>query len=205
MNELESLTDSEQEYLRMAIQRLLINGAILREEQRDLYEWCRIQRAQVESIAALVGLKVHWDHEYRLILGIPDSGKLLRRLKQDETIIALALWYDFDCCVKNEGKTPNEVSFTVRTFNEHLETKFKSLRLPTFTRMREILQLFERKSLVRLRETVAAGGLADAVIQVLPTIRLVLPFPDIEGWNRQCERYFQAAESNEEVEDEQED
>jgi hypothetical protein len=70
--------------------------------------------------------------------------------------------------------------------------------------MREILQLFERKSLVRLRETVAAGGLADAVIQVLPTIRLVLPFPDIEEWNRQCERYFQAADSNEEVEDEQE-
>jgi hypothetical protein len=202
---LQSLTDSEQELLREAMQRLLAHGAILREDYRDLYEWCRVQRARLDELAALVGLQLHWEQEHRLILGVPQSAKLLRRFRQDETLVALALWYDFDRAVKDEGKTPDDVAFTVREFNEQLATKFKDLKLPSESRLREILQLFERKSLVRLTDTAGAGGLADAIIRVLPTMRFVIPFPDLEEWQRVRDRHVQAAAEPEEVNDESQD
>ncbi len=200
-------SDSEQELLREAIQRLLVHGAILREDHRDLYDWCRVQRTngRLDELAALVGLKLHWEHDHRLILAVPQSSRLLRRFRQDESLVALALWYDFDRAVKDDGKTPEDVAFTVRGFNESLGTKFKDLILPKPTRMREILQLFERKSLLRLTGTAGAGGFAETIIRVLPTIRFVIPFPNLEEWQRQRDRYVQAAAESQEVSDEPED
>jgi Domain of unknown function (DUF4194) len=199
-------SESEHELLCEAIQRLLVHGAILREDHRDLYESCRVQRSngKLDELARLVGLKLHWEHDHRLILAVPQSLGLLRRFRQDESLVALALWYDFDRAVKEDGKTPDDVQFKVRDFNESLGTKFKDLILPKPTRMREILQLFERKSLVRLTDTAGAGGFAETMIRVLPTVRFVIPFPDLEEWQRQRDRYVQAAES-EELSDEPED
>src|SRR5687767_10759969 len=148
MNEvaLHNLTEAEQEVLREGFQRLFTSGAILREEHRDLYEWCRVHRERLSTLATLAGFKIDVQEEQRIILALPQSSKLLRRFKQDETLLALALWYDFDRAVKDDGKTPDDVRFSVREFNESLATKFKDLKLPTPTRMREILQLFESKS-----------------------------------------------------------
>jgi hypothetical protein len=202
---LHNLPESEQELLRDALQRLLTNGAILREDQRDLYEWSCVQRSRIDALAELVGFKLHWDMQQRLILALPQSSKLLRRLKQDETLLALALWYDFDRAVKDDGRTPDDVRFTVRQFNENLATKFKDMKLPPPTRMREILQLLERKSLVRLHETAGPGGLADTVIRVLPTIRVVIPFPSLDEWHRQRDRHVQAATEPLETADEPQD
>ena len=192
--------------MREAIQRLLVHGAILREDYRDLYEWCSVQRSngKLDQLAGLVGLKLHWEHAHRLILAVPQSSRLLRRFRQDESLVALALWYDFDRAVKDDGKTPDDVEFKVRDFNESLGTKFKDLILPKPTRMREILQLFERKRLVRLTDTAGAGGFAETMIRILPTIRFVIPFPDLEEWQRQRDRYVQATES-EELSDDPED
>ena len=199
-------SESEYELLCEAIQRLLVHGAILREDYRDLYEWCCLRRSngKLDELAGLVGLKLHWEHDYRLILAVPQSSRLLRRFRQDESLVALALWYDFDRAVKEDGKTPDDVEFKVRDFNESLGTKFKDLILPKPTRMREILQLFERKSLLRLTDTAGAGGFAETIIRILPTIRFVIPFSDLEEWQRQRDRYVQAAES-EELSDEPED
>jgi hypothetical protein len=188
-----NLADSEQERVRDALQKLLTSGAILRQDERDLYEWCRIQRSVVDWFADIIGLKLHWDQENRLILALPQSSKLLRRLRQDETLLALSLWYDFDRAVKDEGRTPDDVRFTVRDFNENLATKFKDLKLPQPTRMREILQLFERKSLIRMCNTADPGGLAEATIHVLPTIRFMIPFQTLGDWEHTRDRYIQAA------------
>jgi hypothetical protein len=200
-------SESEHDLLREAIQRLLVHGAILREDYRDLYDWCRVQRSdgKLDELAGIVGLKLHWEHDHRLILAVPQSSQLLRRFRQDESLVALALWYDFDRAVKDDGKTPDDVAFKVRDFNESLGTKFKDLILPKSTRMREILQLFERKSLVRLGDVVGAGGFAETMIRVLPTIRFVIPFPDLEEWQRQRDRYLQVAAQSEDVSDEPED
>jgi len=201
---LSELTDNEHESLRDALQRLLAHGAILREEQRDLYEWCQTRKAAVESLAKLAGLKIRWEPQDRLIAAIPQSSRLLRRLRQDETLVAMALWYDFDRAVQEDGKAPDEVVFSVREFNEHLETKFEGLRLPSPNRLGEILRLMERKSLVRVSNTATSAGLAAATIRVLPTIRFIIPFPSLEEWERQRDRHTRAgAETTEESSDEQ--
>jgi hypothetical protein len=191
------IPDSEQEHFREALQRLLTRGAILREDNRDLYDWARVQRSRLDELANLLGLKLAWEHDSRLILAVPQGSRLLRRLKQDETLFALALWYDFDRAVKDEGKTPDDVQFKVSEFNEQLQAKFRNLKLPSETRCAEILRLFERKSLVRLENT--AGDFAQAVVRVLPTIRFLIPFQDIEDWNRARDRQMGAETSVEPV------
>lgn len=188
------LSDDEQAQAREVLQRLLSRGAILREEGRDLYDWACIHRARLDAVASLIGLKLQWEHDSRLIVGIPQSSRLLRRLKQDETLVTLALWYDFDRAVKDEGKAPDEVMMTVREFNQQLEAKFKNLKLPPETRLGEILRLLDRKGLVRLEN--AVPSLANATIRILPTIRFIIPFQDIEDWNRSRERYQATTSSN---------
>ena len=181
------ISDQEQDLLREAMQRLLSRGAIVREDHHDLYDWARVQRTRLDELGNLIGLRLQWEHDSRLILAIPQSPRLLRRLRQDETLIALALWYDFDRAIKDEGRTPDEVTLPVRAFNEQLAAKFKSLKLPQETRLGEILRLFERKSLVRLENT--AGPLSDFLIRILPTIRFLIPFQDIADWNRTRDRH----------------
>ena len=185
------ISDHEQELLREAVQRLLARGAIFREDHRDLYDWARVQRTRLDELGTLIGLRLQWEHDSRLILAVPQSPRLLRRLRQDETLLALALWYDFDRAIKDEGRTPDEVTIQVRAFNEQLAAKFKSLKLPQETRLGEILRLFERKSLVRLENT--AGPLAESIIRILPTIRFLIPFQDIADWNRTRDRHIATA------------
>ncbi len=202
---LADITDADQELLREALQRLLVHGAILREEQRDLYEWCLVKRGALDALASLAGLKLRWEPQDRLIAALPQAARLLRRLRQDETLVAMALWYDFDRAVQEDGKAPDEVVFSVREFNEHLETKFEGIQLPTKSRLTEILRLLERKSLVRVTDSASSGGFAAATIRVLPTIRFIIPFPSLEEWQRQCERHQRNAAEPEVTEDEPQD
>jgi hypothetical protein len=190
------LTESDRESLQECLQRLLASGALLREDHRDLYDWARLHRERVDELAGLAGLKLVWEHDNRLVLALPQHPRLLRRLRQDETLVVLALWYDFDRYVKDEGRTPEDVSFRVREFSEQFETKFRHLQLPVPTRLAEIFHLLERKSLLRLAET--AGPFPDQIIRVLPTIRYLVPFSALEDWTRARDRHLAAGASPDE-------
>ena len=185
---LDAFTESDYSQLREAMQRLLTGGAVLREDTRDLYDWAILRRETIVRFAEIIGLKVHFEPAERLIFAVPESPRLLRRLRQDETLVALALWYDFDIAVKNEGVGTEDVCFPVQRFNEQFQSKFKNIDLSdSRTRLQEILRLLERKSLVRLEGT--AGAFADWIIHVLPTIRFIIPFQDIEDWKRTHARH----------------
>jgi hypothetical protein len=188
--------ETDRESLQECLQRLLASGAILREDHRDLYDWARLHRDRVDELAALAGLKLVWEHDNRLVLALPQHPRLLRRLRQDETLIVLALWYDFDRQVKDEGRTPEDVAFRVREFSEQFEAKFRHLQLPSATRLMEILHLLEKKSIVRLSET--AGPFPDVVIRVLPTIRYLVPFSALEEWTRTRDRHLASGSGGEE-------
>lgn len=184
---LHALGEQERDSLREVLQRLLASGALLREDHRDLYDWARLRRDAVDELAGLAGLKLVWEHDHRLVLALPQHPRLLRRLRQDETLVLLALWYDFDRMVKEGGMTPEDVAFTAGTFSEQFEAKFRRLQLPGATRLLEILRLLERKSVVRLEDT--AGPITDLRIRVLPTIRFLVPFADLEEWLRTRDRH----------------
>ena len=86
------MNESDREQLQECLQRLLASGAILREDHRDLYDWARLHRESVDDLCGLAGLKLVWEQDNRLVLGIPQHPRLLRRLRQDETLIVLALY-----------------------------------------------------------------------------------------------------------------
>jgi len=184
------MNDGDRESLQEAFQRLLAAGAILREDHRDLYDWARLHRDSVDELASLAGLKLVWEHEHRLVLALPQQPRLLRRMRQDETLVTLALWYDFDRMVKDDGLTPEDVALTVGAFSQQFEAKFRSLQLPAQTRLLEILRLLERKSVVRLADT--AGPFTEIKIRILPTLRYLVPFSDLAEWVRARDRHLSA-------------
>ena len=186
------LSESDREWLGDALQRLLANGSILGTEpgQAELYQWCHLNREWVEEPAALLGLKLFWDHEIRLVQAVPQTAAFTLRLKLDATLVLLTLWYEFDTAIRDRGESP-PVRMTVEQLNDSLKTKFEPLRkhLPSPTRLREILGLAQRKCLLRYSP---AEQPSEALIDILPTLKRIIPFQDIEEWNRHAARHLAA-------------
>jgi hypothetical protein len=133
---------------------------------------------------------------------VPQGGGFLLRLKLDATLVLLTLWYEFDTAVRDRGEAP-PIRLSAARLNDSLKTKFEPLRrnLPSPTRLREVLGLAQRKNLLRYTP---AEDPADTVIEVLPTLKRVIPFQDIADWNRHAERHLHgvsAAPPDEEAEE----
>ena len=186
------LSEADRERLGEALRRLMANGSILGTEpgQTELYQWCYLNREEVEELTALLELKLFWDHEIRLVQAVPQIDAFTLRLKLDATLVLLTLWYEFDTAVRDRGEAP-PIRLNVEQLNDSLKTKFEPLRkhLPSPTRLREILSLAQRKNLLRFSP---AEQPADATIDVLPTLKRVIPFQDIAEWNRHAERHLAA-------------
>jgi hypothetical protein len=190
---LDKLSTSDRERLGEALRRLLTSGSILGLEpaQTDLYHWCYQNRGWVDELAGLLDLKLHWEHQDRTVQAVPQSSAFLLRLKLDATLVLLTLWYEFDTAVRDRGETP-PVRLTAQQLNDSLTTKFEPLRkhLPSQTRLREILALAQRKNLVHFTPDVV---LERSQIEILPTLKRVIPFQEIEEWNKNAERYLASA------------
>lgn len=186
------LSEADRERLGEALRRLMANGSILGTEsgQTELYHWSHLHREEVEELASLLELKLSWDHEIRLVQAVPQTGAFTLRLKLDATLVLLTLWYEFDTAVRDRGEAP-PIRLSVERLNDSLKTKFEPLRkhLPSPTRLREILSLAQRKNLLRFSP---AEEPADASIEVLPTLKRVIPFQDIAEWNRHADRHLAA-------------
>jgi hypothetical protein len=186
------LSDLDRERLGEAQRRLMAHGSILGTEpgQSELYHWCHLHREEVEEIAALLELKLYWEHEIRLVQAVPQSAAFTLRLKLDATLVLLTLWYEFDTAVRDRGEVP-PIQLTVARLNDSLKTKFEPLRrhLPSATRLREILSLGQRKNLLRFSP---AEDPTEALIDVLPTLKRVIPFQDLADWTRHADRHLAA-------------
>jgi len=145
----------------------------------------------VEELGGLLELKLFWDHELRLVQAVPQTGLFTLKLKLDATLVLLVLWYEFDTAVRDRGEAP-PIRLTVERLNDSLKTKFEPLRkhLPSPTRLREILGLAQRKNLLRFSPAEEAG---EARIDILSTLKRVIPFQDIAAWNSHAERHLAAA------------
>lgn len=187
------LSETDRERLGEALRRLMAHGSILGTEpgQTELYHWAHLNREWVEEMAGLLELKIYWDHELRIAQAAPQTSVFTLKLKLDATLVLLTLWYEFDTAVRDRGEAP-PIRLSVERLNDSLKTKFEPLRkhLPSPTRLREILGMAQRKNLLRFS---AAEEAADATIEVLPTLKRVIPFQDIADWNRNAERHLAAA------------
>ncbi|MEI7819998.1 MAG: DUF4194 domain-containing protein [Verrucomicrobiota bacterium] len=182
------LEPSDRARLGEALRILLDRGSILGADgpHSDLYHWAYANRPWLEEMCALFDLQLFWEHEQRLAQAVPRSGSFLLRLRLDATLVLLTLWHEFDSAVRDRGETP-PIFLTAEQLNDSLRTKFEPLRkaMPSQTRLLEILRLAQRKNLVRF-----TADAAQTRIEILPTIRRVIPFQDIADWTRHAERFL---------------
>ena len=187
------LPQHDRERLGEAVRRLMAHGSILGLEpsQTDIYHWCYQNRPWVDECAGLLDLKLHWEHQDRTVQAVPQSPAFLLRLKLDATLVLLTLWYEFDTAIRDRGETP-PVRLTAQQLNDSLAAKFEPLKKfqPSPTRLREILSLAQRKNLLRFTPDAA---LERSVIEIFSTLKRVIPFQNIEEWNKNAWRYLAAA------------
>jgi hypothetical protein len=145
-------------------------------------------------MAGLLDFKLLWDQQERTVQALPQTAAFRLRLPLDATLVLLTLWYEFDTAVRDRGETP-PVRITVAQLNDSLRTKFEPLQknLPSSSRLAEILSLAQRKNLLRYEAEVPFER---SVIEVLSTLKRVIPFQSIEDWNKNAERYLAAAKDN---------
>jgi len=172
---LPDLPDFDRENLQAAVSELFNRQCILRDlpGDRDLYDWARPHFPWVKEACALIGFEVFLNEDDQMIHALPGERATLRRLRAEWTLVLLGLWYDYDVHLRSEGAP---VIFTVEAFNESLKTKLGD-RMPSLSSQREILAFFASRKLVRMEYQ---DDFSRSRIEVLPTIRFILPFGEYE-------------------------
>jgi hypothetical protein len=177
------LADGDRLRLGEALQALLAHGSILGLESGDgdLYAWARQNFDWLREMAALAGLSVSMEHESRLIQAVPERPALTLNLRQDVTIVLLALWYEYDTQVRDHGAA--QVTLSVEQLNQLLREKLlpdlKSQ--PSAGRMLEILRQAQRFNLIRFEST---QPFEQSRIEVLKTLPRVIQFNGLAEWTR---------------------
>ncbi len=180
------LTETDRLRLSAALQALLTHGSILGLESGDLdlYTWSRQNFDWVREIAALAGLTVTIEHESRLIQAVPERPAMTLNLRQDATIILLALWYEYDTQVRDQGAS--QVNLSVERLNQLLKEKLlpdlKSQ--PSAGRTLEILRQAQRFNLIRFE---LVQPFEQSQIEILKTLPRVIQFNELAEWTRTAE------------------
>jgi hypothetical protein len=121
------------------------------------------------------------EHESRLIQAVPERPALTLNLRQDVTIVLLALWYEYDTQVRDQGVA--QVALSVEHLNQLLKEKLlpdlKSQ--PSAGRMLEILRQAQRFNLIRFE---TAQPFEQSRIEVLKTLPRVIQFNELAEWTR---------------------
>lgn len=180
------LTDVDRTRLGEALQKLLAHGSILGLEpaEGEVYAWCRQNFEWLRELAALTGFSVSMEHESRLMQAVPERPSLTLHLRQDATIVLLALWYEYDTQVRDHGAA--QVRLTVELLNRLLKEKLlpdlKSQ--PSAGRMLEILRQAQRFNLIRFE---VAEPFEQSQIEILKTLPRVIQFNEIAEWTKTAE------------------
>jgi hypothetical protein len=175
------LPEADRARLAEALQELLAHGSILGLEsgQIGLYTWCRQNFEWLRETAALSGLDVALLHEERMVQAIPRVSAMTLRLRQDATLVWLALWYAADVRWRDEGET--QAFLTIADLNALLKDQLLPDAVGQISRgrLREILRQAARFNLIHFQ---SAEPFEDSGIEVLPAIRRVVPFRELAEW-----------------------
>lgn len=182
------LQEQDRARLAEAIQELLAHGSLLGLEsgQSALYTWCRQNFEWLRETAALAGLDVALLHEERMVQAIPRVGSMVLHLRQDATLVWLALWYAADVRWRDEGET--QAFLNVAELNALLKDQLLPDAVGQIARgrLREILRQAARFNLIRFQ---AAEPFEDSGIEVLPAIRRVVPFRELAEWSESANAF----------------
>jgi len=196
-----ALSEEDRARLGEALQELLAFGSItgLETGRSALYHWCRRYFEWVKEAAALIGLDVALLHDERMVQALPRVPSLQLRLRQDATLVWLALWYAADIRWRDEGQSQAFLSVAELTglLKDQLLPDVNGL--PSATRLKEVLRQAARFHLIRFEP---AEPFEDSGIEVLPAIRRVVPFRDLAAWEETAANFRQVVEKEEDQEEE---
>ena len=185
------LAEADRARLAEALQELLAHGSILGLEsgQIGLYTWCRQNFEWLRETAALSGLDVALLHEERMVQAIPRVSAMTLRLRQDATLVWLALWYAADVRWRDEGET--QAFLTIADLNALLKDQLLPDAVGQISRgrLREILRQAARFNLIHFQ---SAEPFEDSGIEVLPAIRRVVPFRELAEWTEAAAAFQRA-------------
>ena len=185
------LPEADRARLAEALQELLAHGSILGLEsgQIGLYTWCRQNFEWLRETAALSGLDVALLHEERMVQAIPRVSAMTLRLRQDATLVWLALWYAADVRWRDEGET--QAFLTIADLNALLKDQLLPDAVGQISRgrLREILRQAARFNLIHFQ---SAEPFEDSGIEVLPAIRRVVPFRELAEWTEAAAAFQRA-------------
>lgn len=186
------LPESERERLGEVLQTLLATGSIngLDPKFTALYHWCRQYLEWVKEIAAVAGMEVAILHEERLVQAIPVTAALRLRLRQDATLVWLALWYAADVRWRDEGM--DQAFLSVAELNDLIQDQLlpdASGPMPKGN-LRDILRQAARFNLIKFD---AAEPFEESGIEVLPAIRRIIPFRDLAAWTEAAKAFDSGA------------
>lgn len=185
-----NLPEGERLRLGEALRELLACGSIsgIDPSRAALYHWCRQYFDWLKEAAALAGLEVALMHEERLVQAVPQVAALRLKLRQDATLIWLALWYAGDVRWRDEGQDQAFLSVT------ELIGLIQDQLLPDAVgqiprgRLREILRQAERFNLIRFE---MAEPFEESGIEILPAIRRIIPFRELAAWTEAASAFRQ--------------
>lgn len=189
-----NLPEVERDRLSEALQILLATGSIngIDANRTALYHWCRQYFDWLREVAALSGLDVAILHEERLVQAIPRTASLRLRLKQDATLVWLALWYAGDVRWRDEGQ--DQAFLSVAELNDLLQDQLLPDAAGPIPKgnLRDILRMAARFNLIRFE---SAEPFEESGIEVLPAIRRIIPFRDLAAWTEAAGTFHREAEA----------
>jgi len=122
------------------------------------------------------------------VQAVPQVASLRLKLKQDATLIWLALWYAGDVRWRDEGQ--DQAFLSVAELLGLLQDQLlpdAAGQIPR-GRLREILRQAERFNLIRYEP---AEPFEESGIEILPAIRRVIPFRDLAAWTETAAAFRQ--------------
>ena len=182
------LSENDRERLGEAVQKLLSTGTISGNSASSLYHWCRQHFEPLKEWSQVIGLDLAMYHEERLIQAIPHVSSLKLKLRKDETIVWLALWYAGDVRWRDEGN--DQAFLSVSELNALIQDQL----LPDITgqiaqgRLREILRKAAKFNLIQLN---FSEPFEESGIEVLPAIRRAVPFRELSEWSELAQDFNQ--------------
>ena len=192
------IREEDRDALSEVLTELLAHGALLGDAggDRELYLLAREYQPEIAEYLAPLNLQL-WPDADRPIFQlrpVPGDCGLMARFNKAETLLVLTLWR-----VYHDAQMERPVEAVVITANDiwqRLKLYFAHVELPTSAQLREMLGKLRNRRLVRTQWHEDANQFGESQIEILPTLRRVIPFENAAAWAQQAELYRQPSEAD---------
>lgn len=172
---------------------LLSHGALIGDagRNRELYLMAREYEPELGAYFAPLNLFLVPDPDRPIIQirPVPGDCGLVARFSKAETLLTLTLWRMY-----HDARMEQAVDSVVVTANEiwqRLKLYFEQVESPSAASLREMLGKLRSRRLVRVQWHEEQFG--ESQVEILPTLRNVIPFEDENAWQQQVSQYQQIA------------